>query len=147
MLNFNYIRNLQQAFHKWLQFKWNGTLKDMMGFERLPWIWKYCLSKRRKSKKERNKKYKKTNNDGLLRNHKIVQLEPHKTSGWNRVPRKRVEFLLYLMLVIYSNTRCIHWLRLLSKVWLVLFSANIGKTYVVTLYCIDRSHNVIHSGH
>ena len=76
MLNFNYIRNLQQAFHKWLQFKWNGTLKDMMGFEKFSWIWKYCLTKQRKSKKERNKKYKKTNNDGLLRNHKIVQLEP-----------------------------------------------------------------------
>jgi hypothetical protein len=31
-----------------------------------------ALSKRRESKKGRNKKYKKTNNDGLLRNQKYV---------------------------------------------------------------------------
>ena len=52
------------------------------------------IKKQRKFKKERNKKYKKTNN---------VQLEPHKTSGWNRVPQKRVEFLLHLILVINNN--------------------------------------------
>ena len=49
--------------------------KDVRESENIGWF------KQSKSKKERNKKYKKTNNDGLLRNHTILQLEPHKTSG------------------------------------------------------------------
>ena len=60
----------------------NETLKDMVGIERYPGIWKYWLiQKKRESKEERNKKYKKTINDGMLRNQKYVHLESHKTSG------------------------------------------------------------------
>ena len=50
----------------------NETLKDMVGIERYPGIWKYWLiQKKKESKEERNKKYKKTINDGMLRNQKI----------------------------------------------------------------------------
>ena len=54
-----------------MQFKMNGTLKDMVGFERFPGIWKYWLIQTKRIEEERNKNYKKTNNDGMLRNTKI----------------------------------------------------------------------------